>query len=478
MQGATHNLSEAEKAIYLHVNCESAKLLESGYDVFFVHDPQPAALRGAVGSNGAKWVWRCHIDTSSPNREVADFLLPYLESYDAVVFTMKEFLLPGRRAKHVAFVAPAIDPLSTKNMELPDQLCRDVVANAGVDTKRPFVVQVSRFDPWKDPMGVIEAYRLARKDVSGLQLALVGAIAGDDAEGWELLALVQKETADDDDIYVFTNLAGVGSIEVNAFQRASDLVIQKSLREGFGLVVSEAFWKGKPLVAGRAGGIPMQFPNGYESYSGQHRQRLGQPGLSSSSPIRPVGVRSEKPGASTCDADISCRGSCATSSGSSRACSTARRRARREPYWLPDPSELGGAPVVVVEAAEDGGFLDRPADGRWFGRPARNLLADALVRPCVVEVGAVAPEDRPEVILAADEHVVEALGAHAAQEALAERVRVRRSDGRAEDRDAGPLRHVVESRAELVVVVADQEARAFAPRRRLAELLGHPRARR
>jgi trehalose synthase len=179
---------------------------------------------------------------------------------------MPEFLLPGLQGHRIAFIAPAIDPLSTKNMTLPDELCSEVVANSGVDTRRPLVVQVSRFDPWKDPLGVIDAYRQAKRAVPAIQLALIGSIAGDDPEGWKLLALVQKETADDDDVFVFTNLGGVGSMEVNAFQRASDLVIQKSLREGFGLVVSEAFWKGKAIVAGRAGGIPMQFPAGYDRY--------------------------------------------------------------------------------------------------------------------------------------------------------------------------------------------------------------------
>jgi trehalose synthase len=266
LQGGAYTLSETDKAIYLHVNRESAKLLEASYDVFFVHDPQPAAFREALGTKDAKWIWRCHIDTSSPNPDAASFLLPYLQNYDAVVFTMREFVLPGLDPKQIAFIAPAIDPLSTKNMELPEELCREVVANAGVDLRRPLIVQVSRFDPWKDPMGVIETYRLAKKELPGLQIALVGAIAGDDPEGWQLLALVEQEAAKDDDIYVFTNLGGVGSMEVNAFQRACDLVIQKSLREGFGLVVSEAFWKGTPMVAGRAGGIAMQFPAGYEKY--------------------------------------------------------------------------------------------------------------------------------------------------------------------------------------------------------------------
>ena len=266
LQGAPYALSESAKAIYLHVNRESAKLLESEYDVFFVHDPQPAAFREAIGASDARWIWRCHIDTSAPNLEVAEFLLPFVGSYDAVVFTMKEFMLPGLRAKRVAIIPPAIDPLSTKNMDLSADLCREVVANAGIDTAKPLAVQVSRFDPWKDPTGVMEAYRLAKKEVPGLQLALVGAIAGDDPEGWQLLAHVQEVAARDDDIFVFTNLGGVGSMEVNAFQRGCDLVIQKSIREGFGLVVSEAFWKGKPLIAGRAGGIPMQFPPGYERY--------------------------------------------------------------------------------------------------------------------------------------------------------------------------------------------------------------------
>jgi trehalose synthase len=266
LQGARYELTESDKAIYLHVNRESAKLLETRYDVMIVHDPQPAAFRDAVGANGAKWVWRCHIDTSAPNRQVAEFLRPFIQDYDAIVFTMKQFLLPGLLPKLAAFIAPAIDPFSTKNMDLPGDLCREVVANSGVDMNRPIVVQVSRFDPWKDPMGVIQAYRLAKKEVPGLQLALVGAIAGDDPEGWQLLAAVESEAADDDDIYVFTNLAGVGSMEVNTFQRACDVVLQKSLREGFGLVVSEAFWKGKPIVAGRAGGIPMQFPADYDRY--------------------------------------------------------------------------------------------------------------------------------------------------------------------------------------------------------------------
>lgn len=265
LQGGHYNLGEVEQKLYLDVNERSAEALGNDYDVYIVHDPQPAALRHFTGPRNAKWIWRCHIDSSSPDEHVSGFLRPYLEEYDAVVFTMPEFLLPGLRAQRAAFIAPAIDPLATKNMDLSQELCRRAIADSGVDPTKPLLVQVSRFDPWKDPLGVIEAYRLVKKEVPDVQLALIGAMAGDDPEGWELLDRVEEEAAGDSGMFVFTNLAGVGSMEVNVFQRGCDVVIQKSLREGFGLVVSEAFWKEKPVVAGKAGGIPMQYPEGFEA---------------------------------------------------------------------------------------------------------------------------------------------------------------------------------------------------------------------
>jgi trehalose synthase len=266
LQGADYELQEPEQSLYLEVNQQSAVLLDDDYDVFVVHDPQPAALRHFTGARGAKWIWRCHIDTSAPNERVSRFLRPFIAEYDAVIFTMAEFLLPELQAKRRAFIAPAIDPLATKNMDLPRDLCRQAMADAGIDLSRPVLVQVSRFDPWKDPLGVIQVYRLVKAEMPGVQLALIGAMAGDDPEGWELLDRVEEESANDPDMYVFTNIGGVGSMEVNVFQRGCDVAIQKSLREGFGLVVSEALWKEKPVVAGRAGGIPMQFPPGFERY--------------------------------------------------------------------------------------------------------------------------------------------------------------------------------------------------------------------
>lgn len=264
LQGGHYALGAIEQKLYLDVNECSAEALGNDYDVYIVHDPQPAALRHFAGRRDAKWIWRCHIDSSSPDEQVSGFLRPYLEEYDGVVFTMPEFLLPGLRTQYVAFIAPAIDPLATKNMDLSQDLCRRAIADSGVDPSKPLLVQVSRFDPWKDPLGVIKAYRLVREEIPAVQLALIGAMAGDDPEGWELLDRVEEEAAGDPGMFVFTNLSGVGSMEVNVFQRGCDVVIQKSLREGFGLVVSEAFWKEKPVVAGKAGGIPMQYPEGFE----------------------------------------------------------------------------------------------------------------------------------------------------------------------------------------------------------------------
>jgi trehalose synthase len=266
LQGAAYDLKEPQQALYLSVNEQSARLLPQEYDVFIVHDPQPAAIRHFAGPKGAKWIWRCHIDSSAPNMEVRKFLQPFIEEYDASVFTMADFLLPELRAKHLALIPPAIDPLGTKNMEIQMDLCKRAIADSGIDVNRPLLLQVSRFDPWKDPLGVIQAYRLVKRDFPDVQLALIGAMAGDDPEGWELFEQVEEEAAKDEDLFVFTNLGGTGNMEVNVFQRGCDVVIQKSLREGFGLVVSEALWKEKPVIAGKAGGIPMQFPEAFSQY--------------------------------------------------------------------------------------------------------------------------------------------------------------------------------------------------------------------
>ena len=267
LQGAKLRLTEETKRAYLEHNRQSAEMLPDDYDVFIVHDPQPAAIRHFKNSaSRRKWIWRCHIDSSAPNREVWEFLHPYVQEYDAAVFTMKAFQPGDLDLERIVFIPPAIDPVSTKNMELPAGVCHRAIGEMGVDLHRPLLAQISRFDPWKDPLGVIRAYRIVKESLPEIQLAMLGAMAGDDPEAWGILDQINAEAADDPDLYVFTNLTGIGSMEVNAFQRAADVVLQKSLREGFGLVVAEAFWKSRPVVAGHAGGIPMQFPAGYDDY--------------------------------------------------------------------------------------------------------------------------------------------------------------------------------------------------------------------
>jgi trehalose synthase len=262
LQGAPHSLSQAEQKAYLDCTRENAPRLDDGYDFIVVHDPQPAALLSVHGRGQARTVWRCHIDTSEPNPEAWRFLRPFIADFDAAVFTMSEFVPPDLPVARVRTIAPAIDPLSPKNIDLSDRTASQILDWIGVDLPGRLVTQVSRFDPWKDPFGVIAAYRLVREELPGLQLALVGSMALDDPEGWDIYRQLTEHAERDPLIHIYTNLTGASNVEVNAFQRLSDVIVQKSIREGFGLVVSESLWKGTPVVAGRAGGIPMQMPEG------------------------------------------------------------------------------------------------------------------------------------------------------------------------------------------------------------------------
>jgi trehalose synthase len=267
LQGADYELSVEDRAIYEEYNRQSAEALqkaEEEWDILFVHDPQPTLLKHFSGglSQKTRWIWRCHIDTSTPNKQVLDYLLPYITDYDAQIYTLKEYTPPGVDLPGLTIIPPSIDPLSPKNMSLSPDDARYIANQFGVDANRPFILQVSRFDPWKDPLGVIDVYRAVKEEVPEVQLVLIGSMAHDDPEGWDYWYKTVNYAGGDQDIFLFSNLTNVGAIEVNAFQSIADVVIQKSIREGFGLVVAEALWKARPLVASRVGGIPMQVTAG------------------------------------------------------------------------------------------------------------------------------------------------------------------------------------------------------------------------
>jgi len=194
LQGGSCKLTRAARETYLKYNTHNAQLLEEEYDFIIVHDPQPAAIRHFRGPNGAKWIWRCHIDTSEPNETVLEFMLPFVTEYDALVFTMDAFVPPGLEHQRVVTMTPAIDPLSPKNVGLSEGICQEIRAWRGIDPRQPLVTQVSRFDPWKDPLGVIEVYRMVREEVPGLQLALLSSMASDDPEVWEMYSEIIAET--------------------------------------------------------------------------------------------------------------------------------------------------------------------------------------------------------------------------------------------------------------------------------------------
>lgn len=267
LQGMELPFTPEMQAIWQEGNRRNAASMEGDYDVIFIHDPQPAGIPFLRERRGARrWIWRCHIDTSAPNPAFWSFLLPYLSVYDAAIFTMAEYVGPGFPVPRVAIIPPTIDPLSPKNAPMEADEARAIVARFGVDVRRPLLLQVSRFDPWKDPLGVIDAYRRVKRERPEVQLALVGSMAHDDPEGWFYYDRTLRHAGEDPDLHVLHNFHGVGAWEVNAFQRSADVVIQKSLREGFGLTVTEALWKGKPVIGGRVGGIPLQVLDGETGY--------------------------------------------------------------------------------------------------------------------------------------------------------------------------------------------------------------------
>jgi trehalose synthase len=287
LQGDPEAISDQQWEVFEAYNAMNAQSLEGDWDVIIVHDPQPAGMKLNASDRARRWIWRCHIDLSTPNPSTLGRLLPLIHDYDASVWHLEQYVPANLDGGIRKIMPPAIDPLSPKNMALSPEDAAFVCEQFGIDTERPLICQVSRFDPWKDPMGVIDAYRLVREQVPGVQLALVGSMATDDPEGWEFFHHTFRHADGDPDIKILNNLNNVGAIEVNAFQSQSDVAMQKSIREGFGLTVTEALWKGRPVIGGNVGGIPLQITDGVSGFlvdsSEQAAQRtieiLGDPEL-------------------------------------------------------------------------------------------------------------------------------------------------------------------------------------------------------
>ncbi|QKT04274.1 glycosyltransferase [Ectothiorhodospiraceae bacterium 2226] len=266
LQGNPVNLTESMLKAFEETNEQNAERLRpvlEEADVVFIHDPQPAPLLELCPSRRGKWIWRCHIDASHPYRPVWRYLRQWLQNYDASVFSLAGFAQSLPHPQYL--IPPSIDPLSEKNMELPEDEVRAVFSRFNLREGEPVMVQISRFDRFKDPVGVVQAYRLAKRFTPHLQLVLAGGGASDDPEGEAVLEEVRAATGDDEDVHLLL-LPPDAHRTINALQRAGDILLQKSLKEGFGLTVTEAMWKGKPVIAGDTGGIRLQVINHHTGF--------------------------------------------------------------------------------------------------------------------------------------------------------------------------------------------------------------------
>ncbi|MEE9614228.1 MAG: glycosyltransferase [Thermodesulfobacteriota bacterium] len=260
LQGQANPLTKKMWEVYEEVNKKNAARLDLDADCVFIHDPQPALLIDS--KKRGNWIWRCHIDISTPDSVTWYFLKKQVEKYDGAIFSVSRFAqsLPIPQF----MIPPSIDPLSEKNMDLPPEEVDEVFERFGVPRDKPILLQVSRFDPFKDPLGVIDAFRLVRK-YNDCRLVFAGGTADDDPEGERVIEEVREKAGDDPDVHILM-LPPFSDREINALQRGADIVLQKSTREGFGLVVAEALWKKKPVIGGDVGGIPLQVVDGATGY--------------------------------------------------------------------------------------------------------------------------------------------------------------------------------------------------------------------
>ena len=265
LQGKRSTWTKEMWDTWLEYNRRNAEELFGEYDVVFVHDPQPAPLLSFMdGRRGdsTRWVWRCHIDLTDAQPDVWANLQDHIRLYDAAEFSMEEFIIGGYEGPTAWVSAPGIDPLDEKNVPLSREEAARTLEQFGVDAERPIMAQVSRFDPWKDPLGVVDAYRLVKEEIPEIQLIMIGPTAADDPEGLGFFEKTERRAGEDPDVHLITNFKGMTDREVNAVQTLASVVVQKSKREGFGLSATGSLWHGKPVIAGRAGGLTLQVLDG------------------------------------------------------------------------------------------------------------------------------------------------------------------------------------------------------------------------
>jgi len=260
LQGKAIKISREMWEYHFEVNRQNAERLSPEADAIFIHDPQPAPM--VEFRKGGKWIWRCHIDLSKPVKNVAAFLKRYCEKYDAAIFSVAKFVMPMAIDQFI--ILPSIDPLSEKNRDLTGKEIAEATGRLYIPLDRPILLQVSRFDRFKDPIGVIQIYRMVKK-YNDCILVLAGSPATDDPEGAAVLKEVKEFAGDDPDIHILL-LPPDADRDVNVLQRVATIVLQKSLKEGFGLTISEGMWKGKPVIGGAVGGIPMQIIDGVNGF--------------------------------------------------------------------------------------------------------------------------------------------------------------------------------------------------------------------
>jgi trehalose synthase len=266
LQGMSIPLTDSMKETYLRFNREYAEKLDLDADAVFIHDPQPAPLIERARYENRKFLWRCHIDLTNANIVYWRFIRRFIDKYDGLIFSLDKYVREDVSQRRIFIVPPSIDPLSEKNKPLSPDEVLSTLRRFDLDPEKPMVTQVARFDYWKDPLGVIKCHKLVKERIPGTQLLLIGSMSQDDPEGDVWYRKTMAKSQGSPDVHVLTNRDGVEDVEVNAFQRASNVVIQKSIREGFGLSVTEALWKGTPVVATRAGGIPLQVIDGVTGF--------------------------------------------------------------------------------------------------------------------------------------------------------------------------------------------------------------------